>query len=277
MPLNSTSTPTTVIPSPRPPGPGPRPRVVALPPRSVDTWGMRPRLTSSHFVGRAGELAELQRAFDEAASGRPGLVLVGGDSGVGKTRLVSEFEQRLELRSEETDSSGVIFLRGQSLEQSDGDLPYAPLLSALRPVVRGRHEALQELSAGDRSQLATILPGLEEDGRERDQRPDPSGQLRLFEAILELLEILAECEPVVLALEDVHWADRSTRAFIAFAARSLRQTRVLLLLSYRTDELHRRHPLRPLLSELERLDRAQRIDLPTFDRGEVSRGLHGLP
>ena len=239
---------------------------------------MRSRLTSSHFVGRAGELAELQRAFDEAASGRPGLVLVGGDSGVGKTRLVSEFEQRHELSSEQagvggSDSAGVIFLRGQSLEQSDGDLPYAPLLGALRPVVRGRHEALAELSAGDRSQLATILPGLEEDGRERDQRPDPSGQLRLFEAILELLEILAECEPLVLALEDVHWADRSTRAFIAFAARSLRQTRVLLLLSYRTDELHRRHPLRPLLSELERLDRVRRIDLQPFDRDELSEVL----
>ncbi|MFZ0388775.1 MAG: AAA family ATPase [Solirubrobacteraceae bacterium] len=236
---------------------------------------MRSRLTSSHFVGRAGELAELQRAFDEAASGRPGLVLLGGDSGVGKTRLVSEFEQRLTLRSEEAapGSPGVIFLRGQSLEQSDGDLPYAPLLGALRPVVRGRHEALEELSAGDRNQLATILPGLEEDGRERDQRPDPSGQLRLFEAILELLEILAECEPLVLALEDVHWADRSTRAFIAFAARSVRQTRVLLLLSYRADELHRRHPLRPLLSELERLDRARRIDLQPFDRAELSEVL----
>jgi DNA-binding CsgD family transcriptional regulator len=273
MPLSSTSTPATAGPSPQ--HPAPDSPGMALPPRSVDTWGMRSRLTSSQFVGRAGELAELQRAFDEAASGRPGLVLVGGDSGVGKTRLVSEFEQRLELRSEEAPagSPGVIFLRGQSLEQSDGDLPYAPLLGALRPVVRGRHEALDELSAGDRAQLATILPGLEEDGRERDQRPGSSGQLRLFEAMLELLEILAECEPLVLALEDVHWADRSTRAFIAFAARSLRRTRVLLLLSYRADELHRRHPLRPLLSELERLDRARRIDLRPFDRDELSEVL----
>ena len=272
-PLSSTSMPATVTESPR--RSGRDPRAMALPPRSVDTWGMRSRLTSSHFVGRAGELAELQRAFDEAASGRPGLVLVGGESGVGKTRLVSEFEQRLMLLGAEggAGSPGVIFLRGQSLEQSDGDLPYAPLLGALRPVVRGRHEALQELSAGDRSQLATILPGLEEDGRERDQRPSPSGQLRLFEAMLELLEILAECEPLVLALEDVHWADRSTRAFIAFAARSLRQTRVLLLLSYRSDELHRRHPLRPLLSELERLDRARRIDLQPFDRDELTEVL----
>jgi DNA-binding NarL/FixJ family response regulator len=230
---------------------------------------MRSRLTSSHFVGRVGELAELQASFDSAASGRPGLVLIGGDSGVGKTRLVSEFEQRQAMDG----SGGVIFLRGQCLEQTESDLPYAPLLGALRPVVRGRHEALAELSAADRKQLATILPGLDEDGHVRPERPDPSGQLRLFEAMLELLEILAECEPLVLALEDVHWADRSTRAFIAYAARSLRQTRVLLLLSYRTDELHRRHPLRPLLSELERLDRVSRIELRPFDRTELTEAL----
>src|ERR1700735_244470 len=107
MPLNSMNTPATVSESRQ--RRGLVSRGMALPPRSVDTWGMRSRLTSSHFVGRAGELAELQRAFDEAASGRPGLVLVGGDSGVGKTRLVSEFEQRLEMRGEAGpgDSEGV--------------------------------------------------------------------------------------------------------------------------------------------------------------------------
>src|ERR1700753_3409775 len=111
MRRSSTSTPGTAGRSPRPHVPDSR--GMALPPRSVDTWGMRSRLTSSHFVGRAGELAELQRAFDEAASGNTGLVLIGGDSGVGKTRLVSEFEQRLELGSEAAavgDSPGVIFL-----------------------------------------------------------------------------------------------------------------------------------------------------------------------
>ena len=81
----------------------------------------------------------------------------------------------------------------------------------------------------------------------RDERADAAGQLRLFEAVLELLDVLSEREPLVLMLEDMHWADRSTRTFVAFLARSLRQERVMLLLTYRTDELHRRHPLRPLL------------------------------
>jgi DNA-binding CsgD family transcriptional regulator len=236
---------------------------------------MRSRLTSSHFVGRVGELAELELAVREATAGRSTLVLLGGDSGVGKTRIVSELEQRLgaEPASGGGERPAVLFLRGDGVEQADGELPYAPLLSALRPLVRGRHPALAELTAGSRAQLATILPGLEDDVRVRDDRADGSGQLRLFEAVLELIDLISETAPLVLALEDMHWADRSTRTFVAFLARSLRQERVMLLLTYRADELHRRHPLRPLLSELERLDRARRIDLAPFDRDELSEAL----
>jgi DNA-binding CsgD family transcriptional regulator/tetratricopeptide (TPR) repeat protein len=237
---------------------------------------MRSRLTSSHFVGRVGELAELELAVREATAGRSTLVLLGGDSGVGKTRLVSELEQRLgaEAATAGGEQPAVLFLRGDGVEQADGELPYAPLLSSLRPLVRGRHPALAELTAGSRAQLATILPGLDDDdGPVRDERADGSGQLRLFEAVLELIDLVSESSPLVLALEDMHWSDRSTRTFVAFLARSLRQERVMLLLTYRTDELHRRHPLRPLLSELERLERARRIELAAFDRDELSEAL----
>jgi DNA-binding CsgD family transcriptional regulator/tetratricopeptide (TPR) repeat protein len=238
-------------------------------PRSGDTSDMRSRLTSSHFVGRVGELAELQLAAREASSGRPVLVLLGGDSGVGKTRLVNEFEQRLIADAE----APPLFLHGGGVDQADGELPYAPLLSALRPLVRERHPALAALSSGSRSELATILPGLEDEPRAREPRGNPSDQLRLFEALLELVDRLSEAAPVVLILEDMHWSDRSTRTFAAFLARTLRQERVCLVLTYRSDELHRRHPLRPLLSELERLDRARRIDLEPFDRDELSEAL----
>jgi DNA-binding CsgD family transcriptional regulator/tetratricopeptide (TPR) repeat protein len=235
---------------------------------------MRSRLTSSHFVGRVGELAELELAVREATEGRSTLVLLGGDSGVGKTRLVSELEQRLGAQAAGGgDQPAVLFLRGDGVEQADGELPYAPLLSTLRPLVRGHHPALGELTTGSRAQLATILPGLEDDRPRDDRGGDGAGQLRLFEAVLELIDLVAESAPLVLALEDMHWADRSTRTFVAFLARSLRQERVMLLLTYRTDELHRRHPLRPLLSELERLGRARRIDLAPFDRDELSEAL----
>lgn len=124
---------------------------------------MRSRLTSHHFVGRVSELAELQLAVREASAGRPALVLLGGDSGVGKTRLVGELEHRLAAEAESGAGPEPLILRGDGVEQADGELPYAPLLSALRPLVRERHTALHALSAGSRSQLATILPGLEEE------------------------------------------------------------------------------------------------------------------
>ncbi|HEY1515001.1 MAG TPA: AAA family ATPase [Solirubrobacteraceae bacterium] len=226
---------------------------------------MRTRVTSSRFVGRIGELAELELALREAAGQSPVVVLLGGESGVGKTRLVREFERR----SAEDEA---LVLRGEAVEEADGELPYAPLIGALRPLVRARHPALAALGRGSRAQLAALLPGFDEDVVASDVN-DPSGQVRLFEGLLELLDVLSEDNPVVLVLEDLHWADRSTRTFADFLARSLRQERVMLLLTYRTDELHRRHPLRTLLSELDRIERARRIDLDPFDRAELVEAL----
>ena len=226
---------------------------------------MRARVTSSHFVGRTGELAELELALREAASESPVVALLSGDSGVGKTRLIREFERRA------TDG-GALVLRGEAVEEADGELPYAPVIGALRPLVRARHPALDALGRGSRAQLAALLPGLDEEAGASDVN-DPSAQVRLFEGLLELLDVLSQERPVILVLEDLHWADRSTRTFVDFLARSLRRERVVLLLSYRTDELHRRHPLRTLLSELDRLDRARRIQLEPFDREELAEVL----
>src|SRR5207245_4977595 len=131
--------------------------------------------------------------------------------------------------------------------------------------------AFAELSPGSRVQLAALLPGLSAGDAARIV--ESPGQVRLFEALLELLDLLSELGPVVLILEDMHWADRSTRTFASFLARSLRQERVLMLLTYRSDELHRRHVLRPLLAELDRLERARRIELSPFDRAELTAAL----
>jgi DNA-binding CsgD family transcriptional regulator len=229
---------------------------------------MRARVTSSRFVGRIAELAALERASREAAEQRPVVVLLGGDSGVGKTRLVREFEQRIS----DSEAEDVLVLRGEAVEEADGELPYAPLIGALRPLVRSRNPAFEALGRGTRSQLAALLPGIDEEPAVAD-RNDPSAQLRLFEGLLELVELLSEDRVLVVTLEDLHWADRSTRTFVDFLARSLRRERVMLLLSYRTDELHRRHPLRSLLAELERLDRVRRIELEPFDRIELAEAL----
>jgi DNA-binding CsgD family transcriptional regulator/tetratricopeptide (TPR) repeat protein len=228
---------------------------------SGDTSIVARRLTSNRFVGRSSELTELEQGFAEASAGRPVLVLLGGDSGVGKTRLIAELEQELDQRD-------MLVLRGEAVEQDDGELPYVGLTSALRPLVRRHDPAIDELTSGSRDQLAALLPGLEG----RDGRGDghgPSAQLRLFEALVELLDVLSERQPLALILEDMHWADRSTRTFASFLARSLRQERVMVVLTFRSDELHRRHPLRPLLSELERLDHVRRIQLQPLDRAEM--------
>src|SRR5205807_7414835 len=142
-------------PSSRSPMPGEPPTTTGLPRRSPepvvveayrDTLHMRARMTSSRFVGRVGELAELERASRDAAEQRPVVVLLGGESGVGKTRLVREFEQRV------AEEHGALFLRGEAVEQARGELPYAPLIGALRPLVRSHDPALETLGRGARAQ-----------------------------------------------------------------------------------------------------------------------------
>jgi len=234
---------------------------------------MATRVTSTRFVGRTGELAELEAALREAADGHPSLAFVAGESGVGKSRLLAELERR--AREE-----GAIVVGGDSVELGEGELPYAPLVGALRPLARSHDPVFGELSPAMRAELATLLPEL----APGDEAPAPRGdddergsaQRRLFEALLALLERLGQRAPVLLALEDVHWADRSTRAFLAFLARSLCDEPVLVVLTYRSDELHRRHPLRPLLAELERAPRARRIELRRFERGELAEQLEDI-
>ena len=96
-----------------------------------------------------------------------------------------------------------------------------------------------------------------------------SSQARLFEAFLGLLERLAERSPTVLVIEDLHWADRSTLDLLTFLVRNLRAA-LLLVLTYRTDDLHRRHPVRPFLAELDRSERVERLDVDRFDRDEIA-------
>jgi DNA-binding NarL/FixJ family response regulator/tetratricopeptide (TPR) repeat protein len=222
-------------------------------------------VVSSRLIGREQELAALSAALREAADGRPALALVAGESGVGKTRLLSELARA--ARDE-----GVRVLTGECVELGEGELPYAPLIGALRPLLRAADPALAELPLPVRRELGALLPGLggePEDGAAAEQRP-ADAQPRLFEALLAALDRLAADAPLLLILEDVHWADRSTRDFLAFLSRNLAEERVLAVLSYRPDELHRRHPLRPLLAALERAPTARRVELRGLGREAVA-------
>ena len=225
---------------------------------------MTTRMTSARFVGRAGELAELEAALRDAAEGRPSLALVGGESGVGKSRLADELKRHAR-------ESGARVLSGDCVELGEDELPYAPLLSALRPLVRDEDPALDELAPAYRAAIDAIMPGLGSGHSAGD-----ATQSRVFEALLALLESLGEDAPVVLVVEDLHWADSSTRSFIGFLARTVCTERLLLVGTYRSDELHRRHPLRPLLAELASDQYARLIELPRFTPEELAEQLEGI-
>jgi DNA-binding CsgD family transcriptional regulator/tetratricopeptide (TPR) repeat protein len=236
----------------------------------MDTQTVPTRMTSSRLIGRVAELAELEAALHDAAAGRPSLAFVAGESGVGKSRMVAEFARR-------TRDTGARVAIGECVELGDEELPYAPIVSVLRSLAREGDSVLDELPAGVRAELATLLPELGRgpgpDGADPDQlrgNETTLGQPRLFEALLTLLDHLGREQPFALVLEDIHWADRSTRAFLVFLGRSLWTERVLVIATYRSDELHRRHPLRPLLAELERDTRSRRIELTRLSRDELA-------
>jgi ATP/maltotriose-dependent transcriptional regulator MalT len=195
------------------------------------------------------------------------MAFVAGESGVGKTRLVAELERAAASR-------GVRVLGGECVDLGEGELAYAPLVGALRPLARAGDPALESLPQAAREALRTMLPGLAGIAPSRvstDEAAAARGQL--FEALLELFERLGSQDGLLLVIEDLHWADRSTRAFLTYLASSLCTERVLVVASYRADELHRRHPLRPLLAELERAPRARRIELRRFTREELAEQL----
>ncbi len=227
---------------------------------------MTDRVTSASFIGRERELARLEAALADAGGGRPVLAFLAGESGVGKSRLLKEFEGRAV-------ALGARPLGGECIELGGDELPYAPLVGAIRPLARSGDPVLGLISENARCELARLAPELGAPPAVRADEGDGESQRRLFEALLELIDELGREAPVVLWLEDLHWADRSTRAFCAFLARSVREERLLAVLTYRPDELSRRHPMRPLLAELERGSAAARIELAPFAHDEVEAQL----
>jgi hypothetical protein len=139
----------------------------------------------------------------------------------------------------------------------------SPLLVGRDAEAAGLTAAVERVLDGARVELAGLVPELD--------APPPAMPGRLFELLLGVLHRLAEGRGLVLVVEDLHWADRSTRDPLAFLHHNLRGP-VALVLTYRSDELHRRHPLRPFLAELERGGRAERLELGPLDR----RALVGL-
>ncbi|MFF9120206.1 AAA family ATPase [Streptomyces massasporeus] len=224
------------------------------------------RSVSPVFVGRAEELGTLHDALVRAREGEPQALLIGGEAGVGKTRLVEEFTVAARHR-------GAVVALGGCVEIGADGLPFAPFSTALRALRRELPGELAAAAAGQEEELARLLPEL---GESRAGRHDEDGMARLFELTARLLERVAAEHTVVLALEDLHWADASTRHLLSYLLRTLRTGRLVVLATYRSDDIHRRHPLRPLLAELDRLRTIRRLELARFNRDEVGRQVAGI-
>jgi tetratricopeptide (TPR) repeat protein len=226
-------------------------------------------VVSPVFIGRHGEMASLGRLLDQAGLAEPGFALISGEAGVGKTRLVQELADRAA-------EAGFLVLSGQCVELGAEGLPLAPLIDVLRAMARAfRGDALAEVLGPAAASLARLLPELAPDA----PSGPPSEELQkaqLLEHVLGMLGRLSAVRPVIVVVEDLHWADQSTLDLTAFLVRSMRDARVLLAITYRSDELHRRHPARPLIASWERMRTVQRITLDRFDRAEVAAQLTAI-
>ena len=188
---------------------------------------------SGRLVGRADELALLRAAVQIAAAGRGSAVLVAGEAGIGKTRLVAEL-------SAEARAAGGPVLTGRCLDQIGPGAPYFALREAFRPV------------AG---------PAAWQSGAD--------GQPRLFDELRAGLDALASAGPVLLVLEDLHWADGSTLDFVAYLCRIIGERRVVFVGTYRDDEIRPGDPLSRAVVELVRAREARVVELAPLDPADL--------
>jgi DNA-binding CsgD family transcriptional regulator/tetratricopeptide (TPR) repeat protein len=228
---------------------------------------LRGILVSPVFVGRVGERAQALDALTRAAAGNAALLLVSGEAGVGKSRLVAE------VAREAVGSHGLV-MSGQCVSLGADAVPLAPVVGALRSLARSTPPAeLDDALGPARRQLARLVP--EFAGKDAEDAHNANSS-QLPELVLGLLERLALTRPVVLILEDLHWADSSTLELVAYLAHALSDSPVLLVTTFRSDEIHRRHPLRPLISAWERDRSVIHVALERFSRDEVADQLTAI-
>lgn len=208
------------------------------------------------LVGRSADLAELDERFDATLNGNAQVVVLAGEAGIGKSRLLADFLLRRD------DCLAAV---GHCLELGPDGPPFAPFVMLLRTLVAELGAPrVAELAGPGAADLAVLLPEL---GAAAGS--DPLGRGRLFEAMASLLEHAAEEQPLVMAVEDLHWSDSSTRDLVAFLVRTVTASRVLFVLTYRSDELPRSSPLLRWLTELDRLPAAHRVVLDRLHDADV--------
>ncbi len=228
----------------------------------------RADLRGSVFVGRERELAALRSALEDAVSGRGRLLVVGGEPGIGKSRLAAELAALAPERGAEV-------LWGRCWEEG-GAPPYWPWVQALRSCVDDLgDEQLQAALGPGAAEIAALVPEVSlrlPDVRAPSASADPQqARFRLFDSVAGFLQRASRSRPLVLVVDDLHWADEGSLLLLEFVARELADARVLVIGTYRDIELSRVHPLSKTLSELARELSFERLVLRGLSDADVAR------
>ena len=221
------------------------------------------RVSSPRLIGRANEIARLESLVRSLDADGSQALLLAGDAGVGKTRLVGEFTARAR-------SAGAQVLAGDCLQLGATQFPFGPFVQALRPIP-------EQLHPGDLLKLRRARdPSWARSSRSSADAGSPQGMVddfsanRMFEGVLELLGALSRRHQVLFVIEDLHWADPASLDLVQYLIGNLAARPVLLLATYRSDELHRRHPLNAWLATVKRLNRVEVLGLGPLTREEVA-------
>ena len=221
------------------------------------------------MIGRDADLAWLNQRLAEVRAGAPFTVIVGGEAGIGKTRLIREFSRL---------PADVLLLTGQCVDLGSVAAPYAPVKTALRTLVAevGAERVLEAVGPG-RAALVALLPELAEAGSGAIGAPGKGIESsQLHEGIAVLLETFSRERPIVFIVEDLHWVDAASLALLRFLMRALGSSRVLTVLTYRTDDITRGHPVRDFLSEADRDRWVERRELSRLTRSQVRKVVRSM-
>ena len=221
------------------------------------------RVSSPRLIGRANELARLETLVRSLDTDGSQALLLSGDAGVGKTRLVGEFTARAQ-------SAGARVLAGDCLQLGATQFPFGPFVQALRPIPEQLHPGdLLKLRRARGPELGKIIPELGDAGSPQGMVDDFAAN-RMFEGVLELLGSLSRRHRVIFVIEDLHWADPASLDLVQYLIGNLAARPVLLWATFRSDELHRRHPLNAWLATVKRLNRVEVLGLGPLTREEVA-------